>query len=262
MTVNKINNYTNTDRCRLVSGHIKNFTEINAFVSPGRGRLRARDGWCHLFRYGFVANWCRKNEQIKKLLDVGCGKNAPLLQVLWINDTKLDHYVGIDYHKVSDEVSAMHSAVKQMEFYDGDVSQKNALDKFENFDAIVCFEVLEHQTRNEGRQLLDNLVSIIGDATLFISTPVFHEQIGQARNHIYEWEFDELKSELLRRFSIIESFGTFVSVKQLDKIFADNIWYKRARQYYFQAIIGVMLAPTVPAEEASNVVWMLKRKQD
>jgi hypothetical protein len=82
-----------------------------------------------------------------------------------------------------------------------------------------------------------------------------------AENHIYEWEYEELKAELETRFVIEEHFGTFASVKDYKDLMTPeevNL-LNRLKEYYNSAMISCLMAPLYPSK-SRNVLWKLRKR--
>lgn len=74
-------------------------------------------------------------------------------------------------------------------------------------DTITFFEAIEHLPRTIGRQILDSAqIGLADKGNFFMSTP---RDIRADVNpdHITQWEFKELESELGKRFNSVEMFG-------------------------------------------------------
>jgi len=152
-----------------------------------------------------------------RVLDLGCGTgygSGILLE-------KAMEVVGIDLSDEAIEYANEKYKSQGLEFLAGDVTNL----QFENdsFDAVVCFEVVEH-IENAGT-LLDEVSRVIKDEGLFIvSTPNGAVIVSSRPNpyHFREYNVGEFTKLLESRFPPerwkIELFGQFIKGKNYSSI--------------------------------------------
>jgi len=194
-----------------------NKTDLKTFQSAGRGIIH-RDMISHALRWNHILKWMsklRKNENFS-ILDLGCGSEFPFLRTLYTNKVKPHYYLGCDVRNLNlDEFHQIMNPNFEHEFQKIDFISEIPKPKYEKWDAVVFLEVLEHVSKENGIKILENIKSIMNsDTTLFISTPAYNGKA--ASNHVYEWEYQELKDQLESMFSVEASYGTFASQKDIE----------------------------------------------
>jgi GT2 family glycosyltransferase len=113
--------------------------------------------WLEFF--GFIADRVTAEIGPKKVLDVGCAKGF-LVEAL--RDRGIEAF-GIDISEYA--ISEVRADIRPY------CRVASAVDPFDDqYDLIICIEVLEHLTEEEGRQALANIRRSSGDV-LFSSTP-------------------------------------------------------------------------------------------
>jgi len=206
--------------------------------------------WTHILKYAKIGqSWC----------DIGCG-NFMLAKVLYSNKYKPFIYVGIDVRESLQNVIPKTNF--DIKFIPGNfVEMDLSILKNYNFDNIVAFEILEHNTKENGIKLLENIKKISSTNTnIFLSTPNYNKK-DKARNHIYEWEFNELKEELLKHFTIISVYGTFASQADIYPVLSpsEKELFTSLKKYYDSNLLSIIFAPNYP-EHSRNCLWYLKIK--
>jgi len=125
-------------------------------------------------------------EGCESVLDLGCGRTSPL------RFYKAKYSIGVDlfdpYLKRSQE-ERIHS-----EYILSDVTEV----EFEpdSFDAVLCTEVLEHITKEKGRELIEKMKTWARKRVLITTTNGFCTQEvvdgNENQTHISGWSIDEL----------------------------------------------------------------------
>ena len=237
-----------------------NKTSLNLSKATERGIMH-RDYIAHFLRWSHIIKQIKGSPSKKiNLLDIGCGNDIPLLKMLYTNK-KLGNvnYCGIDildikinfnFGKYKDKYK-----IKKMNVI-------NRIPKLKNkeWDIIVCFEVLEHNTKENTMKILENIKKVMGNKTkLFISTPCFNG--SKAGNHIYEWGYTELKDKLEEMFWIDKHYGTFISQRDIEPHMKQEHKqvYNELKEYYDCNFLAVFLAPLYP-QYARNVLWRCNKK--
>lgn len=222
-----------------------------------RGFLH-RDYIAHCFRWSHVVKQIAKGQRFKtaSILDLGCGKEAPLLKTLYTSKMAPHEYVGVDFGPInmSDCVcKAMDKCGKAHLIPNYDISISNLtyhLLPGVVFDIITSFEVLEHMTPQKVLGTLKNIVMLSDNETdIFISTPNFNGKA--AANHHNEMT-QEFLTELFEAFGfeIVKQYGTFASQSDYkDKLYADGYGklFEQLSEYYDSNVLAVIFAPLYPA---------------
>ena len=235
-----------------------NTTQLK-FNNYGKGIHR--DYIAHVFRWAFVKRFIFKGCNV---LDVGCGQDLPLLNLLrsCSHPTNIPNkYIGVDFNsiKLKNKISCKWSTI-----YDNTDIFKFDFLKFDKFDIIVCYEVIEHMKKSDGKNLLKVIKSLLKNDGLFIfSTPVFNFK-SKAKNHIYEYTVEELRlifKEL--NFFILKRYGTFASYSEIKKVYTNYELFiiNKLKEYYDDDIISTIFAPLYP-DHSRNNVWILSLSKD
>jgi SAM-dependent methyltransferase len=223
-----------------------------------------RDYAAHFFRWGFAKRFIGPRTRV---LDVGCGVEAPLVNVL---TPSLSHvprsYVGVDLGRLPGKTTPSRQWATYYGRFDAtEIKEIGRLKKRERepFDVIVCLEVIEHMTKPAGLRLLKNLTTCRAPGgLLLLSTPVFDGKA--ARNHLHEYTLDELARSIERAgWQIEDRFGTFARQRDLKDVATPQelAVVKQLKRYYDDDVIACFLAPLYP-DVARNNIWLLRRPDD
>ena len=229
-----------------------------------------RDQFAHYLRWSHIVKEAKIGETV---VDFGCGKGN-MLEVFYRNKFKCKKYIGIDIRKQTIEAAKeKFQVVDWAEFYADDLIVPSMDYKQFQGDKVCSFEVAEHV----GKQNIDTFLINMRDcgnenATYYISTPNYNENVGAAGNHTYDsgdgrgvaiQEFDhhELQSHIEKYFTIDKKFGTFASIRDYKHLLND--WqikmFEELKDYYDSNLLSVIMAPFFP-EQSRNTLWVLKRK--
>jgi hypothetical protein len=236
-----------------------NTTQLYIDRAEERGIVH-RDYLAHCLRWTHIV---RNAKMGMRILDVGCGVNTPLLWTFYTNKLSPSLYVGCDYR------SKFETDPQKFPF---EVNLRNNFDVTKEqdwnilfahyqkpFDIVACLEVLEHMEKDDGIKLLENLSLLGSEPTIYFSTPCYNG--SKAANHIYEWRYDELETELTKYFAIHDRFGTFASQSDIlpNATPDEREFFSKAKRYYDSNILSVLLAPLHP-EHSRNCIWRLRAR--
>lgn len=146
---------------------------------------RAKFGLCHLNDSDIV-------------LDIGCGDGY----ITNILKDKCQTIKGIDYSE--EAVQECKNLYPCLECYH--MSSTHLQFGVESFDKVICFEILEHQTRLQAQRTIREIYRVLKRGGMIIgSTPlrVTANSFPSTYAHIYEYSEVELRS-LLRGFQGVE----------------------------------------------------------
>lgn len=224
-----------------------------------------RDYLSHCLRWSHVVRFMtrRKLHQEAHLLDVGCGREAPLAAILY--SMSLTHtsgsYTGVDYGNIDksyflqQERASFHATwLPKTDLVVAELPRAA-------YDVIVCLEVVEHVEPAHAFALLRRMRELLAPgATLFLSTPCYDPHVGEAANHVNEMTHAALRSLLgCAGLRVEHVWGTFASQKD----YADLIETRVPRAtwdalvaYYDTGVLACVLAPLFP-ERARNCLWQL-----
>lgn len=160
----------------------------------------------HLARYKFASKFLKSTDDI---LEIGCGTGYGSRFL-----SNHCHYITAEDNDEETIKYAIENYKKSNINYVTDV---NFGDK--QYDAAICFEVIEHMTRNEAIKLMQKIcLSVKDNGLVFISTPRKTDKVSENRKkfHVHEYNIYELKEDLEDIFSnalifsqIDESIGTY-----------------------------------------------------
>lgn len=227
-----------------------NKTQLSVERALERGLIH-RDYIAHCLRWSHIMKYVNPDESC--ILDIGCG-DFPLMKTLYTNRKHPKLYHGIDIRDMRDK----NTIVPNFEWL---FSQLNATKdnlpqcKYGEWNIITCFEILEHNEKEDGVKLLSNIKSIMsGNTYLFLSTPCFNGD--KANNHVYEWTHDELKVYLESILVIEEHYGTFASKRDIvSQLTSSQLEiYNQLGKYYDSNLTSILLAPLYP-QYSRNCLW-------
>lgn len=224
--------------------------------APQYERIVHRDYLAHCMRWSWAARLIKMNQRV---LDVGCGQDAPLAKVL--SGTNFVHgksqYVGVDLNKsVRGHGKTWCEVIPEFDFTE-------RCGELGTFDVVVNFEVIEHMEPVDGARLLIAMKSCLAaSGQIFLSTPVLDPVIGQAANHIHEYGIAELKSLIEEcGLEVVKRYGTFASYNPLKKSLTPEHRkvYEELREFHGDDLMSCFLSPLYP-DAARNNFWVLRRR--
>lgn len=221
------------------------------------GRMVHRDYAAHFFRWGFAERFCAG----KRVLDVGCGKDVALYEVLVHHGRmakKAEKYVGVDLNPLRREMETkLADAIGEFDFV---ARRGELLEKYGPFEVACCFEVIEHMGEEDGDALLRGIWECLRPGgTLLLSTPAASGK--PARNHVREYAISELRAKVERAgFSVLQRFGTFGDVNRIKASASpeERIVEARLAEYYSHEVLSCFLAPLHP-DACKNNLWVLEK---
>lgn len=224
------------------------------------GKRLHRDYAAHYFRWGFVGKRFTKN---KRVLEIGCGKETPLVYVLSGQRGHVPElYVGVDLNPIPKpphrfwaewypETDFMRSYRK---------INKNGKRKF---DTIVCLEVIEHMEIEAGDKLLKAARLCLDEGGVFLlSTPVFNGKA--AKNHVHEYTIYELWKHIENAgLAVVRRFGTFMNWHEIKKCASpgERQLLEELKEWYSTEVLSTFLAPKYP-DNSRNNLWVLCKPSD
>lgn len=224
------------------------------------GKIVHRDYLAHCLRWGWAARLIKPGQRV---LDVGCGADAPLAHVL--SGTNFVHdgeYVGVDMNK-SIKGHGRTWCVTHPEF---DFTTRGK--ELGTFDVVACFEVIEHMGVEDGAVLLaalrDALPQALGPDTsgerVILSTPAYNGKA--AANHLHEYTIPELAAAIgAAGLEVVSRWGTFASYPDIKRAAspAHLAVLNEVRQFYGDDVTACLLAPLYP-DASRNCCWVLRRR--
>ena len=218
-----------------------------------------RDYIAHCHRWSFIQKWLEQQQKYKatRILDVGCGKDLPLLKVICSARmaTALPSYTGVDINKLELDRTQYSEKRRLQPVLHSETDILSIPETDANL--IVCLEMLEHVPQAYAEDTIRHLHKISpDDATFILSTPVFNGKA--ARNHINEMTRELLMDMLSEaRWKITENYGTFASKPDIYPNLSeeDKLVYDRLTKYYCNHHMSTIFAPLYP-EYSRNNLWV------
>lgn len=217
------------------------------------GKILHRDFSAHFFRWSFARRHIPVGSTV---VDVGCGPELPLFQVLSLSPSWLPKsYIGVDLSRLPNRPARSWAQVRDRFDFTARYSELPR-----DRDSVVAFEVIEHMQPESGALLLKGCHAVLRPGgALLLSTPVFNGKA--ARNHIHEYQAEELQAAIEAAGFVVERrYGTFMSAKEIAHVEQRHREvYNELRAYYDNDAMACFLAPLYP-ELARNNLWVCRRE--
>ena len=180
--------------------------------------------WNFSFQYIFAIKKIYesiKNNQCKKLLDIGCG-DGRLINFLSQKFSSI-FFTGIDYDQKSIQWAKVFNKGENINFISGKLEDHNQND----YDTICVVETLEHIHPNELNVFCKEIEKkLLKGGHLFITVP--HKNKKLIDKHFQHFDFDSIKNLFSKDLKIIEQLGfpkKNIYFTLLNKIFYNRIWF-------------------------------------
>ena len=227
--------------------------DTTSLTASGHGYRVHRDYAAHFFRWGWVA---RQLDRTMSVLEVGCGTDYPFVKVAEAYPNQLPaRYVGVDLNRLA------HPPDRKWTTFHGSFNFVERHAELDQFDRVICLEVIEHMLPAHGASLLGAIHSHLKPGgKLYLSTPVFNGRA--ARNHIHEYTVPELRATIEAAGLTVEKrFGTFASRRDLARVAAPEHLYllDLIGEFYAADVTACFLAPLYP-DASRNNLWVCGRE--
>lgn len=222
-----------------------------------------RDYIAHCLRWTHVVKYLYESQRFREahVLDVGCGRLAPMLTLLHSQKMAPASYTGVEYGKIT--LEKIPSGFR-VDLYENEDFVKWTPEMVDAPTVVTCFEMIEHIEPRHCIEVLRKINSLMNyDTVFFLSTPCWNE-VDCAANHVNEIKYQVLGSVLESLgFEILETYGTFASIRDYaDKLTpAQQSVYNDLRKYYDVNMVSCIMAPMFPAN-SRNALWKLKLKSE
>ena len=233
-------------------------THLSIDNAEDRGFIH-RDYIAHCLRWSHVVKHLGKQSRWRnaKILDIGCGSEAPLAKLLYSSRYIVNKYVGVDLNKPVDRKWGKFP-FKSLRMDAAEITTTH-LGYTPNY--ITWFEMIEHIEPEHGLRILDNCMTLLDEGgTMFVSTPCYDPEVGAAGNHVSEYTYQALGYLFERRgWSIENHWGTFASIKDYKSHMEPEheVIFDDLRDYYDVNLLSCIFAPFYP-QYSRNCLWELK----
>ena len=212
------------------------------------------------------------------IVDVCCGRSL-MLPLLRYYARDIASYTGVDICEANIR-EAMRGASKKLkpeelktyypfrvEWKLGNVANMSSFIGESFADFVIYTSALEHMHPDTGRQSLQECHKIMkSGALMFLSCPNTpgNGYKTQYCAHIYEWGYDELKTELQRLgFTIEQEVGLVMGAREMDDFFASQPqevqrFYEQMSSYVPKTWLTAIMS--IPYPEASKEILFIVRK--
>lgn len=228
-----------------------------------------RDYLAHCLRYSHVAKYMMEGKKhlTAHVLDVGCGREAPLARLLFsmmmVHSTGT--YTGVDYGPIP----WPETIKRDTDRFNATFHEKTDFTSFEPkrkaYDVITSFEVLEHVEAEHAFRMMTKMRSLLAkNGRCFLSTPCYDPKVGAADNHVNEMSHLGFKALIvLAGFEIESVWGTFASQRDYKQLMTagQREVFEKLSDYYDSGVLACFMAPMFP-EQARNCIWQLKPNGD
>ena len=234
----------------------------------------------HMSRYNKVAelmlDLSKKLKRPIRVLDIGCGELYPLRVLYKAHVCKKSEvvasYIGVDIDGPMLERQKKYSAsmlqIFNAKLVTQDLTTHPVLDiEPGSIDLFFSCEVIEHMKPEFIPVWLDEVDRLLApDGVVYVSTPNHDGSNDKLPiDHVYEWGFEELKTELEKRWYLVSATGTFIQMPEFNRVNAKcqfipaelvDAFKLRFDRFWLR---NVLAAPY--PQFSNNVAWtLLKRK--
>lgn len=245
-----------------IRGKAMDNTHLSIDLAERRGFIH-RDYIAHCLRWSHVANYLNKKRlyDTADILDIGCGKDLPLLRLLYSSRfiPTTGSYTGVDINTLE--------APFNLGRFPYELLQRTDVCKHDfggsTFRVITCFEVLEHVEPEHSFRMLQTINNLLEDeGVAFLSTPNYSESVGAAGNHVNEMSYAGLRFLIESAgLKVDKVYGTFASIRDyeghLGKFGLTEV-FGRLREYYDSNYLSTIFAPLFP-ELSRNCLWQVSK---
>lgn len=252
-------------------GKTTDTTSLSLEQANVRGWIH-RDYLAHVLRWQHVVKKVRHGYADRWLLDVGCGKEAPLPFTLFSNQLNnkggKGGYVGVDFGNKIEPHRYLQNAIDRKTFnayfhprYDfaslGTSKLPYGLDG--RYHTVVCFEVIEHVEPFTAFKILQRIRDAVRlDGSAFVSTPVYDPKTGAADNHVNEMSWYGVEA-LMKQAGLewTKCWGTFASQRDIKPLLEQRGYkalFDDLTLYHDSNVLANLFAPLFP-QASRNCLW-------
>lgn len=242
-------------------------THLSIDTAEERGFIH-RDYIAHCLRWSHVVRYLTRQKRYAeaRVLEIGCGKELPLLKTMYTSRMHLDEYCGVDVNKLvkHDWVEKVEAKGTKVVLHEKTVYPQGVsslLDEYFNY--AVCFEVLEHVEPEMAFEILQGIYQSLDlGGIAFISTPNYDPSVGAAGNHVNEMRY-EVTGYLIEEagLEVLETYGTFASQKDIKESLESlglTTIFRQLGEYYDVNYLATIFAPLFP-RLSRNCLWQVAK---
>lgn len=236
-------------------------TYLSLDTAEERGFIH-RDYIAHCLRWSHTIKMLMQGKLYERatIIDVGCGKEAPLAKLLYSSRMSPHQYIGIDYGKIPDTtLQIFHTGKFPGTFWDETdfAVWSQGPDLHAIADVVTCFEMLEHVEPAHVIATLRGIARILKpNGFALLSTPCW-DVVSCAANHVNEMRYEVLGAVIeASGFAIRNVYGTFASIRDIEPHLAPphREVFNDLRDYYDVNYLATVLAPFYPSH-SRNCLW-------
>lgn len=210
-----------------------------------------------------------------RILDLGCGEIYTMRTLYKSFQVKksdvVQRYVGVDIDdvmlaRVKDQYSSLLEAINgKLIVKDITIDPKLKV-KDDYFDLIVWFEMIEHVKPEFIPPMFEELHRVLSpEGIMLVSTPNSRGSNSKLpKDHVYEWDYDELVKTMEQGFELLCSRGVCINISKIPAEERE----KRARtikQVYEAfgentAFSSTVLGPMFSPQYCKNVIYTLRKR--
>lgn len=244
-----------------VMGKAVDTTFLSLDNAEARGFIH-RDYIAHCLRWSHVIKQLQKNKFYERacIVDVGCGREAPLAKTMYSSRLQAREYHAIDYGPIPADTRAIfHSGKFPITFHERTdfVAWANLEGNARLADVVVSFEVLEHVEPMHCLAMLAGMRRVLkSTGVAYISTPCW-DVVSCAANHVNEMRYETLGAVLEENGWVIRNvYGTFASIREYEPYLAPahREAFEDLRGYYDVNLLACIFAPFYP-QYSRNCLW-------
>ena len=238
--------------------------DFRRFNHHNAKKALSRDYTAAFFRWSCVRRHVSSNDDV---LDVGCGFDHPVLDILTRSRAVgMNTYCGIDACEIKKSNNLRVTLKSDFNFVER--WQELLRPEPDRYDAVICFEVIEHMRKEFGEKLLRGCFELLRrGGKMLLSTPVYDGR-KQYFNHVHEYTINELLILLEKTgFIIKQRHGTLMNLRflkkssGLDEVTADavRVISNELKKYFDNDALSCIFAPMFPDYARLNV-WVCEKE--
>lgn len=210
-----------------------------------------------------------------RVLDLGCGEIYTMRTLYKSFQVKksdvVQRYIGVDIDdimlgRVKEQYSSLLEQINgKLIVKDITVDPKLKV-KDNYFDLIIWFEMIEHVKPEFIPPMFEELHRVLSpEGVMLVSTPNSRGSNSKLpKDHVYEWDYDELIGVMEQDFELLCSRGVCINISKIPAEEREKK-AKTIKQVYEAfgentAFSATVLGPMFPPKYCKNVIYTLKKR--